>query len=264
VGEYVVAFLLKNPIPIGIGFFVLEWFFIFFKLWFINIYICNYLTITTMKKVYTSAFYILIAFAVLLSCSKDENTTDEPDDNVTIGRQVWMKKNLDVDHYRNGDPIPHVTDPTQWVSLTTGAWCYYENNTANGTTYGKLYNWYAVNDARGLAPAGYHVPTDDEWTILTTFLGGESVAGNKMKATTGWTAFSGITNTNSSGFTGLPGGYRYANGTFNDFGYDGYWWSSSEYGTTFAWTRVLDYEGSNAYRVGSFKLAGSSVRCLRD
>jgi uncharacterized protein (TIGR02145 family) len=97
-----------------------------------------------------------------------------------------MQSNLNVSHYRNGDVIPQVTDPTAWSSLTTGAWCYYNNDTANGTVYGKLYNWYAVNDPRGLSPQGWHVPTDAEWTNLTSCLGGESLAGGKMKATTLW------------------------------------------------------------------------------
>ena len=87
---------------------------------------------------------------------------------VTIGKQTWMQKNLNVSKYHDGTPIPQVTDPKKWANLKTGAWCYYENNTANDTTYGKLYNWYAVNDPRGLAPSGYHIPTDAEWTTLSS------------------------------------------------------------------------------------------------
>ena len=100
--------------------------------------------------------------------------------SVVIGTQTWTTKNLDVETYRNGDPIPEEQDASTWANLTTGAWCYFANNTANGTTYGKLYNWYAVNDARGLAPNGYHIPTDAEWTILTDYLGGQLSAGTKM------------------------------------------------------------------------------------
>jgi uncharacterized protein (TIGR02145 family) len=183
--------------------------------------------------------------------------------SVTIGTQCWTQTNLNVSKYRNGDPIPQVTDPTQWPNLTTGAWCYYENNTANGTAYGKLYNWYAVNDPRGLAPTGYHVPSDAEWTTLSTFLGGEAVAGGKMKATTGWTA-PNIAATNSSGFTGLPGGYRYYNGSFYYIGDSGFWWSASEYVTTYAWYRYLYYNYGTAYRDYFNENLGFSVRCLRD
>ncbi len=205
----------------------------------------------------------------------DSITFTNPKTKVTIGTQVWATKNLDVTTYRDGTPIPQVTDATAWANLTTGAWCYYENTTANGTTYGKLYNWYAVagihdNDPntpnKVLAPTGWHVPTDTEWTTLTTFLGGTSVAGGKMKAT--GTALWKTPNTdatNSSGFTGLPGGGRYDNGTFNGIGYYGVWWSSSEDDdTTSAWERTLIDDSGTAGRNGSSKRDGFSVRCLRD
>lgn len=130
--------------------------------------------------------------------------------NVSICDQVWMTKNLDVDKYRNGDAIPQVTSSSEWESLGTGAWCWYNNDSANyAATYGKLYNWYAVNDPRGLAPAGWHMPSDLEWSTLATCLGGDGVAGGKMKGT--GTAFWQEPNAgaiNSSGFTELPGGYR--------------------------------------------------------
>ena len=185
--------------------------------------------------------------------------------SVLIGAQYWMEKNLEVTTYRNGDPIPYVTDANAWAALTTGAWCYYNNDPANGSLYGKLYNWYAVNDPRGLAPAGWHVPTDAEWTTLSNTLGGDAVAGGKMKVagTTRWTA----PNTgadNSSGFAGLPGGYRNNDGTFNDVGNDGYWWSSTEFNATFAWYRGLNYTNGFIGRNFSNKKNGFSVRCLRD
>jgi uncharacterized protein (TIGR02145 family) len=187
-------------------------------------------------------------------------------ETVTIGTQVWMKKNLDVDHYRNGDPIPQVTDSTQWYNLTTGAWCYYEND---NTTYGKLYNWYAVNDPRGLAPNGYHVPSDAEWTVLSTYLGGERVAGGKMKetGTTHWWS-PNLGATNSSGFSGLPGGCRYYNGNPLSGGYhyidsEGNWWSSTEGGEG-AWSRYLHYKIASVNRYDRFKVQGFSVRCVRD
>lgn len=138
---------------------------------------------------------------------------------VKIGIQLWMKENLNVSHYRNGDPIPEVKNPTEWINLTTGAWCYYINDSAMGPRYGKLYNWYAVNDPRGLAPTDWHVPSHAEWISLTTYLGGEDVAGGKMKeaGTSHWQSPNAGA-TNSSGFTALPGGYRLSNGAYNGIG----------------------------------------------
>jgi uncharacterized protein (TIGR02145 family) len=191
---------------------------------------------------------------------------------VTIGTQTWTTKNLDVTTYSDGTVIPQVTDPTAWANLTTGAWCYYNNDSATGTTYGKLYNWYAVagihdtdpnTPNKKLAPTGYHIPSDAEWTTLTTYLGGESIAGGKMKATgiSLWnTPNTGATN--SSGFTGLPGGYRDNNDSFDDIGNFGTWWSSSEDNTTYAWYRFLNYFNGRAYRGYNYKNFGFSVRCL--
>ena len=184
---------------------------------------------------------------------------------IVIGTQQWMEKNLDVVTYRNGDIIPQVTDATAWAGLTTGAWCYYNNDLENGAIYGKLYNWFAVNDSRGLAPKGWHVATDVEWTILTDKLGGASVAGGKMKSvgTTRWTT-SDTSATNESGFTGLPGGSRNYSGTFNGVGNYGFWWSSAQNGTTYAWYRVLVYSNGGASLSYDYKKDGFSVRCLRD
>jgi uncharacterized protein (TIGR02145 family) len=194
--------------------------------------------------------------------------------SITIGTQTWTTKNLDVATYSDGTVIPQVTDPTAWASLTTGAWCYYNNDSGTGTTYGKLYNWYAVagihdNDPntpnKKLAPTGYHVPSDAEWSTLTTFLGGENVAGGKMKET--GTAHWNSPNTdatNSSGFTGLPGGDRGSDGTFYYIGTLGVWWSSSEGDTAYAWYRSLYYNYGAAFRNYGSKIYGFSVRCLRD
>jgi len=206
-------------------------------------------------------------------------TVNLPNGTITICSQVWTTTNLNVSTYRDGTPIPQVTDPTAWVNLTTGAWCYYNNSTSNGTTYGKLYNWYAVagihnvasatNPAlrKNLAPTGWHVPTDAEWTILTNCLGGENVAGGKMKATgtTLWLS-PNTSATNSSGFTGLPGGGRIIDGItfFAAIGNSGFWWSASEYDTTNAWNRNLYFNNGNANRHNNYKNNGFSVRCLRD
>jgi uncharacterized protein (TIGR02145 family) len=184
---------------------------------------------------------------------------------VVIGTQQWMEKNLDVMTYRNGDVIPQVTDATLWAGLTTGAWCYYNNDPLNGAIYGKLYNWYAVNDPRGLAPQGWHIPTDNEWTTLSTLLGGDAAAGGKMKTTgtTIWTT-PNTSATNESGFAGLPGGDRNDGGTFVSVGGSGYWWSATESNSTYAWGRFLYYDVGLLVRFGNDKNYGFSVRCLRD
>ena len=196
--------------------------------------------------------------------------------SVIIGTQEWMKENLNVSKYSDGTIIPQVTDPTAWAALTIGAWCYYNNTTANGTTYGKLYNWYAVvgiydaaslnNPAlrKQLAPNGWHVPSNQEWITLTTYLGGESVAGGKMKSigTTLWTS-PNTGATNNSGFSGLPGGCRDI-GPFYSIGNYGFWWSSSEYNTTSVHLRDLDYDNATAYGYAGIKTVGMSVRCLSD
>ena len=203
--------------------------------------------------------------------SKLSETTSYPNGTATpvqtICCQSWMTKNLDVATYRNGDPIPKVTDNAAWAALTTGAYCYYNNDSATyAATYGKLYNWYAVNDPRGLAPEGWHVPTDFDWTTLENCLGGAAVAGGAMKetGTIHWTT-PNTEATNISGWAGLPGGYRGFNGTFSVVGFYGYWWSSTEDDTTNAWYRDLSYNNGNIFRSGVDKNGyGFSVRCLRD
>jgi uncharacterized protein (TIGR02145 family) len=186
--------------------------------------------------------------------------------NVTIGSQIWMTKNLDVSYFSNGDTIPHAKTSDEWKIAGENrkpAWCYYNYDSTNGAIYGKLYNWYAVNDRRGLAPKGWHVPSDIEWRQLTDYLGGSIIAGVKMKSTTGWSSpHTGASD--SSGFSGLPGGCRYGDGTFGGVGYDGYWWSSSEDSADGAWGRALS---AVSYRVGrgsTSEAVGLSVRCVTD
>lgn len=186
---------------------------------------------------------------------------------VAICSQGWVVKNLDVDRYRNGEPIPKVTNNAAWDVLTTGAYCYYNNDSATyAATYGKMYNWYAVNDARGLAPAGWHIPTDAELGTLSTCLGGDAVAGGAMKetGTTHWVS-PNTGATNSSGFTALPGGYRSSAGSFS-IGLEGNWWSSTEFNTEEARYRNLLYVNGNLGGGGTTtsKRNGFSVRCLRD
>ena len=187
--------------------------------------------------------------------------------SVRIGTQVWMTENLNVATYRDGTLIPQVTDPTAWAGLTTGAWCWYNNDPTNGAIYGKLYNWYAVADSIGLCPLGWHVPTDAEWTTLNNFLGGESIAGGKMKSTSSlWNTsyYSNMGATNESGFTGHPGGSRYNGGAFWDLGILGYWWSASQYDAMNAWYEKLIINNNSSFKNKWAKSIACSVRCIKD
>jgi len=204
----------------------------------------------------------------ILACTEAFGTVTDIDGNiyptVLIGNQFWMAENLKTTRFEDGSIIPNVTDNAAWPQLSTPAWCNNNNSLANDIIYGKLYNWFTVSDPRNVCPAGWHAPTDAEWTILTDFLGGTSVAGGKMKTTTGWQS-PNTSATNESNFSGLPGGYRSpANGTFYSGGYGGNWWSSSESGTGSAFYRGLAYGGGGASRFSGNKQNGFSVRCLRD
>lgn len=207
-------------------------------------------------------------------------------DSVKLNGVEWMKKNLEVTKYKNGDDIPQVTDVTQWEALTTGAWCYYENDTANGPIYGKLYNWYAITDPRGLAPAGWHIPTDTEWSNLATFLGGENGAGSKLKENSTTSTWDVTTNyaTNQSGFTAVPAGTGYLNyhlpapvvppapapalaDLFKGKTKVTYWWSATTTGSTasdIVWSRNVNSSTDQLVRSGAIKSSGLSVRCVKN
>ena len=188
---------------------------------------------------------------------------------VTIGTQTWMAENLKSSMYSDGTKIPNITDDALWENLTTGAWSYYKNDASNNAKYGKLYNWYAVspttNSNKNVCPTGWHVPTDAEWTVLTDYLGGETVAGGKMKevGTTNWNS-PNIDATNTSLFSALPGGNRFDNGKYGNMGSDGCWWSSTEYNTDNARFRNLSYYNEIVYSYTRVKEYGFSVRCLKD
>jgi uncharacterized protein (TIGR02145 family) len=195
--------------------------------------------------------------------------------SVTIGTQVWMVENLKTTKYRDGSPIPNVTDATAWSNLKTGAYCNYNNDVTTGAKYGKLYNWYAVADSRNIAPTGWHVASDAEWITLENYvaanLGTSGSVTKALASKTDWSSSTSagavgnyLTKNNSSGFTALPGGLRYSNGTFFDVGYGGYWWSSTEFNTDNAWYRSLDYGGSYMLRSYHYESCGFSVRCVRD
>jgi len=189
---------------------------------------------------------------------------------IQIGTQTWMAENLKTTKYRNGDLIGTTTPATLDISTQTNPkyqWAY-GGNESNVATYGRLYTWYAATDSRNICPTGWHVPTDSEWTSLTTFLGDESVAGSKLKeaGTSHWQSPNSDA-TNSSGFTALPSGYRYINGEYNNIGGYGHWWSYTEYSTDIAWSRSISYNLSIASRNYNFnfgKSTGFSVRCVKD
>ncbi len=180
---------------------------------------------------------------------------------VTIGTQCWMKENLKTTRYRDGTAIPNVTDSLAWAINTTGAYSHYNNNSANNSTYGKLYNWYAVSNSKNICPIGWHVPSDTEWSTLVNFLGGESVAGGKMKATSVWDS-PNTGATNSSGFKGIPGGYRAE--YFYNIGGEALFWTSDNFSSSVTINITLNTFNSEALRNGSLKYVGGSVRCVKD
>jgi uncharacterized protein (TIGR02145 family) len=192
---------------------------------------------------------------------------------VTIGTQVWTTRNLNVTTFRNGDSIPHAKTNEEWQladSEKQPAWCYYDNDPANGAKYGILYNWYAVNDQRGLAPDGFHIPTDAEWTTLTTFLGGEDFAGKTMKSKSGLDIFNDSKScisenkSNKSSILELRGACRFSDGNFSILGDTGNWWSSTELDSMSAFDRWLYYNLDNVTSNVNSKGVGCSVRCVKD
>ena len=226
-------------------------------------------------------FLVSAILSVIFWNCKKESATNDPtnpsttitdiDGNVyhtvTIGTQVWMVENLKTTKYRNGDPIPNVTAGASWVALTTGAYCWYNNDVATyKANYGALYNWYAVGDSRNIAPAGWHVPTDAEWTILTDYLGGTFISGGKLKESgiLRW-ATPNTGATNETNFTALPGGRRLnSDGIFYGAGGYSYWWSSSENDASRVWHRILYYYGADTNRGHDLKQNGYSVRCVKN
>ena len=230
-------------------------------------------------KIFHSIVFSLSVF--IISCELDwpstTKTVTDIDGNVyeivTIGNQVWMAEDLKVTKYRNGDAIPNVTNDAEWTNLSTGAYCSYDNADSNITTYGLLYNWFTVNDNRNLAPAGWHIPTDEEWKQLEMYLGmsqtevdntghNRTRVGHMLKSTNGWNY--NENGTNSSGFTALPGGYRLLDGSFITIGNRAYFWSSTETAGTYAWSRDLSYSHKTVGYIHANWLNGLSVRCIED
>jgi uncharacterized protein (TIGR02145 family) len=188
---------------------------------------------------------------------------------IVIGGQEWMAENLRTATYRNGESVQTVSDANEWSQLNlteAGAWAYFDNgSTTVPEPIGKLYNWYAINDARGLCPIDWHVPSSAEWNTLIVELGGGAEAGGQLKsAGTQFWAFPNLGATNSSGFSGLPGGYRTAEGSFSAWGAQGFWWTAQFSSGQNAWYHNLFFDGGGVGNVSGSKRFGLSVRCVRD
>jgi uncharacterized protein (TIGR02145 family) len=188
----------------------------------------------------------------------------------TINTQTWMVENLKTTRYKDGTPIPIVTEKTEWAGLNSPGYCWYDNNeTAYKNTYGALYNWYSVN-TNNLCPSGWHIPKDEEWTTLCESLGGQDIAGGKLKSigtlenTIGVWYAPNTDATNEIGFSALPGGGRYFNGNSGWMGYYGTYWTSTEASSTGAWTRYVKYNSGGILREAYSKNTGYSVRCIKD
>lgn len=220
---------------------------------------------------------LILLLAVAVSCSK--NNTPVTDfqygslsDNegnvyktITIGSQTWMAENLRSIKLNDGTAIPNVTNNNTWSTLTTPAYCYYGNDSVGYKgTYGAFYNWYTVQTNK-LCPVGWHVPSDQEWTTLSTSLGVDSLAGGKLKAVGAifWYSPNSYA-TNVTGFGGLGCGYRFYNGSYHNSGISGNWWSSTAYTGSLAWYRYLTYDNGKVGKNFVDKLYGFSVRCLKN
>jgi uncharacterized protein (TIGR02145 family) len=243
-----------------------------------------------MKLRFFAVLLLMVCFLVLLSCEKEPTSSEDDktgtvtdiDGNlyqtVKIGNQWWMAENLKVTHYRNGDVIPNVTDDTEWSNLTTGAYCEYDSNNSNIETYGCLYNWYAIDDNRNIAPAGWHIPTDQEWKELEIYMGiSQSVADSEgLRGANEASKLAGNANlwlpgnlTNdaefgTSSFNALPGGLCLFNGFCGHMRRTGSFWSSTEYDSNNAWCRTISYNCSEIERYYYSRQDGFSVRCIRD
>lgn len=228
------------------------------------------LTITTSEgtSVETKEGYIVVEQPAG-GCGSTTVVTDVDGNSysvITIGSQCWLGENLKVTRFRDGSPIPEVTDGDTWKNAMTAAMVSYNNDNANDASYGKLYNWYAVGDPRGICPEGFHVPHDNEWAVLTDYLDPEGdYAGGRMKevGTDNWLAPNAGAN-NSSGFTGLPSGMRFREGQFEHIGLRGLFWSTRQDGSFEAYFLTLTYDTPVAHRTVIFKQSGFSCRCVKD
>lgn len=215
-----------------------------------------------MKKSLFVLSFIINGFMYVVAQTSGAGVMDVDGNNyktVILGKQEWMMDNLKVTKYRNGNPIPHIQDSTVWNAWNNGAFVFYKNDTKHGV----LYNWMAVTEQRGICPTGWHVPTNVEWDTLAKFLGGNEVAGGKMKARFHWETPNEAA-TNESSFHALPKGMYGINGSFNNIGKNAYWWSASENDKNSAWGREVGFNESGLYAGHGDKRDGLSVRCLKD
>jgi uncharacterized protein (TIGR02145 family) len=211
------------------------------------------------------AILCLLTFSKVIQAQTIKDIDGNVYKTVTIGKQVWMAENLKTTKFNDGTAISLVAEDQAWGALTTPAFSWYDKDpVANKNIYGALYNWYAVNTNK-LCPKGWHVPTDAEWTTLTTYLGGESSAGGKLreKGITHWQKPNDGA-TNESGFTTLPGGYRNNHGAFANISFFGFWWSATEYVPAASCCRTMGCTGTDVLRIFSLKKNGYSVRCIKD
>ncbi|WP_292002214.1 fibrobacter succinogenes major paralogous domain-containing protein [Chlorobium sp.] len=205
---------------------------------------------------------LCILITIILSGCLPQNDQEQ----VTIGGQGWSGRNLDVDHYRNGDPVRHARTEAEWhdaASQEEGAWCWYEGSAGNGKVHARLYNWYAVNDPRGLAPEGWRIPSDSEWQQLVDALGGDAAAGGPLKKSESWVDHDG-TAQDQSGFDALPSGSRNCLGGFFALGRDAFYWSSTPSGEFEAWNREISSRNTGVRRVSVNRSIGFSVRCVKN
>jgi uncharacterized protein (TIGR02145 family) len=207
-----------------------------------------------MKK--STALVLVLQFLFALNCF-GQSVLDIDGNSyktIKIGNQLWMAENLNVSHFRNGDIIPEAKTPQVWMECyekSSPAWCYYNNDTANGKKYGKLYNWYAVNDSRGFAPIGWHVATDNEWQMLIASCGGTGVAFAELKK--------------ADGFAALPSGARYyKDASFNHIGNITFWWTANKNDKWNAWYHAMHFEYKQVARDNGGMNTGHSVRCLKN
>ncbi|MBP6459921.1 MAG: fibrobacter succinogenes major paralogous domain-containing protein [Crocinitomicaceae bacterium] len=215
------------------------------------------------KSILLVSILILNIFSVLAQKTKvGAGVTDVEGNNyktIIIGKQEWMADNLKVTKYRNGQPIPHIDDSTVWSQWSAGAYAYYRHDVKHGV----LYNWMTVNDVRKVCPVGWHVPSNKEWDTLANSLGGNEVAGGKLKSKLHWEA-PNTGATNESDFHALPKGCYGINGSFNGIGKNAYWWTSTENGELSAWGREVGFNEAILYVGHGDKRDGLSIRCIKD
>jgi uncharacterized protein (TIGR02145 family) len=204
-------------------------------------------------------FIVLMSIGIISGCSSEKLS------GVAIDKQIWQTENLSTDKFSNGDDIPEVKTSEEWQSAAEKgepAWCYYDNDAYNQEKYGKLYNWYAVNDPRGIAPKGWKVPTDEDWQLLCVFLGGDQLAGQKLKSIQGWEGDGN--GTDEVGFNAMPGGFRKTTGEFSSIGSFALFWSATQYDDQIATYRYLDAQTQELSRFNYLKGDGLSVRLIKE